>query len=344
MKKCPKCGTILDDSKSKCYMCGASIGVGGPVSFLDNIDNDIGATVANSQDNVFNNGEDIEVLNLNEVSNDDNRQTFVSHSSSTRDYYSSEINQLNLGAIDDYNPFAQENNSNNVNNQMQQSMGQQVPQLQDANDLQPVQTPPNPQKEKKKINWGKNLKTENGEFAVGGMRITKPMIFNAICFVIFLGLIIFAYFKFIRKPSNSNVYVGGLIYSIDSDFINISNDPSSKSYRYNNCEVRVSYGVPSGDDPLDKYFEGVKDSLSSEKDAQFKRDSFNLNGNTWQTLEVQFFVNDRMNENGYEIQTKYKYSSIVFKANIYHISYYNPDFDTKCAEKYAAFQDTLKFE
>ena len=22
MKKCPKCGTILDDSKKTCYMCG----------------------------------------------------------------------------------------------------------------------------------------------------------------------------------------------------------------------------------------------------------------------------------------------------------------------------------
>ena len=58
MKKCPKCGTILDDSKKKCYMCGTELtkSVG---SFAENFDLKIGAQTSKGQDNVFNNGKDL---------------------------------------------------------------------------------------------------------------------------------------------------------------------------------------------------------------------------------------------------------------------------------------------
>ena len=57
MKKCPKCGTILDDSKKKCYMCGTELSTNkNPFGNGLTFDNDIGATVTKNQDNVFNNG------------------------------------------------------------------------------------------------------------------------------------------------------------------------------------------------------------------------------------------------------------------------------------------------
>ena len=55
MKKCPKCNTILDDSKNKCYMCGADLHSRNPIDFMGGFDDQIGATVTKSQDNVFNN-------------------------------------------------------------------------------------------------------------------------------------------------------------------------------------------------------------------------------------------------------------------------------------------------
>ena len=55
MKKCPKCGTVLDDSKKTCYMCGTVLNNNSPLNFGDTFDNQIGATVTKSQDNVFNN-------------------------------------------------------------------------------------------------------------------------------------------------------------------------------------------------------------------------------------------------------------------------------------------------
>ena len=56
MKKCPKCGTILDDSKKQCYMCGTNLDLV-KVDLTEN--RQIGAVVTGGQDNVFNNGEDI---------------------------------------------------------------------------------------------------------------------------------------------------------------------------------------------------------------------------------------------------------------------------------------------
>lgn len=81
MKKCPKCGTILDDSKKKCYMCGADLLRSSITNFGDSFNEQIGATVTTSQDNVFNNVENITAKVDDVVSNNDNA-TFSQQSSS----------------------------------------------------------------------------------------------------------------------------------------------------------------------------------------------------------------------------------------------------------------------
>ena len=55
MKKCPQCGTILEETKKKCYMCGAELQKKSFVDFGDAFDEQVGATITSSQDNVFNN-------------------------------------------------------------------------------------------------------------------------------------------------------------------------------------------------------------------------------------------------------------------------------------------------
>ncbi len=103
MKKCPKCGTILDDSKKKCYMCGADLTASASVGdFSSNFDKSIGSSVTKGVDNVFNNGKDIDVDSediLGGASNNNNG-SFFSHNSSSRDFFGGEINKLNSMSFD----------------------------------------------------------------------------------------------------------------------------------------------------------------------------------------------------------------------------------------------------
>lgn len=95
MKKCPKCGTILDDSKKKCYMCGADLTTSTSVKdFSSNFDSSIGSAVSSGSDNIFNNGKDIDV-DSKDIVNPDNNGSFFSHSSQSKDYFHSEISKLN---------------------------------------------------------------------------------------------------------------------------------------------------------------------------------------------------------------------------------------------------------
>ena len=103
MKKCPKCGTILDDSKKKCYMCGADLTVSASVSdFSSNFDNKIGSSITRGVDNVFNNGKDLDVDSSSIIGNNkDNNGSFFSHNSSSRDFFGGEINKLNSMTFDE---------------------------------------------------------------------------------------------------------------------------------------------------------------------------------------------------------------------------------------------------
>lgn len=94
MKKCPKCGTILDDTKKKCYMCGADVQLKPQIDFMNGFDDQIGAAVTKGQDNVFNSVPDISVKVNEVVEKSNNNATFTS-GSKTADFYKNEMNSLN---------------------------------------------------------------------------------------------------------------------------------------------------------------------------------------------------------------------------------------------------------
>ena len=99
MKKCPKCGTILDDSKKKCYMCGADLQKS-PVDFSASFDSQIGATVTKSQDNVFNNVDNISVK-VSEVINNSNKTATFSQDASSSSFFKNEVDNLNSMKYDE---------------------------------------------------------------------------------------------------------------------------------------------------------------------------------------------------------------------------------------------------
>lgn len=93
MKRCPKCGTVLDDDKKRCYMCGTDLLKSSITQFGESFDAQIGAAVTTSQDNVFNNVNDINA-NLNDAVGNSNpdMSTFTS---SGADFYNNNLNDLN---------------------------------------------------------------------------------------------------------------------------------------------------------------------------------------------------------------------------------------------------------
>lgn len=101
MKKCPKCGTILDDAKKKCYMCGSDIQAKTRVDFMSGFDDQIGAAVTKSQDNVFNAVPDISVKVNEVVANKPSDSATFSSGASSADFFKNEMNSLNSMQYDE---------------------------------------------------------------------------------------------------------------------------------------------------------------------------------------------------------------------------------------------------
>ena len=100
MKKCPKCGTILDDTKKKCYMCGADIQAKPQIDFMNGFNDQIGAAVTKGQDNIFNSVPDISVK-IDEVVQKSNDNAVFSSGSKPADFYKKEMNSLNSMQYDE---------------------------------------------------------------------------------------------------------------------------------------------------------------------------------------------------------------------------------------------------
>jgi len=344
LKKCPKCGTILDDSKTKCYMCGENLGIGGSASFLDNVGNEIDSPKE----------EDIEVLSMEEPQQpQEDVQTFTSHNS-TMDYYSSEINQLNLGnnsgtVVDDYNPFAQDASMQSPLMQ-QQPAPQPIPELPPTNmpamDMQPVQPLPEKPKKQKKVKQPKTPKEHRP--------IPKSMIFNSLCFIIFMGLIIFAYFKFIRKPPNENVHLRGLTYTIDPRFElqNNDNEPTTNYYKYGtDCIIRIEYGFTNdseADSPEKKYLKSVEEEFKNDKNIITGYEELLVKGNKWTTLSVYYIPYENNGEllpsEIEQSKLRFRYLSIFHNGSLYNIQYYNPTTEETCENMFNTFTTTLNLE
>ncbi len=100
MRKCPKCGTILDDTKRKCYMCGSDIQLKTQIDFLNGFDDQVGAAVTKSQDNVFNSVPDISVKLDDVMPKAEENVTFTS-SSNSADVFKNQLNNLNSMQYDE---------------------------------------------------------------------------------------------------------------------------------------------------------------------------------------------------------------------------------------------------
>ena len=93
MKKCPKCGTILDDSKKTCYMCGTNLNQASFSHFGDTFDSQLGATTSENQDNVFGKQKELNPFSKEDVKENQDNTTFMSQEKVH--FFNENVNNLN---------------------------------------------------------------------------------------------------------------------------------------------------------------------------------------------------------------------------------------------------------
>lgn len=406
MKKCPKCGTILDDSKKQCYMCGASLEEKKSTSndFSNPFDATIGATVSKGQDNVFNNGEDI-TIKPKEVVKKNNDNVFFSQNSSSQDFFGGEINKLNSMSYDERSSikkgidnlfnskskFKSKNSTNKekknekVNNKITYSTMPKKDENQSKpiphnnppqpkpekpkptpktnqffnDDIQDSKTPPPPKKvfdfenknqkpnnmnplvPKPNINRKSQRQTKIKEMQFTGD--TKRMAVNFVCILLFIGMLVFVYFAFLKKDKSTDL--AGLVYQINDEFKLSSQDSMSRYYKYNDkCTVRVNYGATnSADNFIDNYLKNIEETYIKDKDATASYDELKINDNVWTTLSIVYLKKETSGIGGAAPLARYRYTTIINKGNFYSIIFTNMDEDQACEQKYEEFANTLNF-
>jgi hypothetical protein len=397
MKKCPKCGTILDDSKKTCYMCGTVLQKSNITNFGESFNEQIGATISSSQDNAFNDtknpfGSNIDNVGAVNAANNEIRDIKNSNSDSM---YSNQINSLNSLEYDsnksaieklfeDDSRFKKNNtntfdfdeminssnnaNSNNTNYNMpintyndndsydemlKESTGDYSNNDNKQNNNQMYGSNNNTnygkvKKDKKSINWGSNLtgsKKSSSNLVIG--KISPSLIFNTICFIVFIGLMCFVYFKYIRSDNTYKVSdFGGLYYSIDKSFKLETDDPSRKIYsRGDSCSININYGTTTDvEGYVSEYFDELTKQYK-DKEMHTAVQEVTIGTNKWQELTVVDFKENPTSSNGeYSTLEKYKYISIVYKGNYYTVIYANLSLDNDCSMYYNKFRETLAFK
>ncbi len=206
--------------------------------------------------------------------------------------------------------------------------------------------------EKPLINWGNNLVGDKNNVSGYKDKVSKKSglnintVFNLLCVVIFIGGMYFVFNYFNKKDeSPKEVNLGGLIYTIDEDFVLKSDDVASKYYVYgDSCAVRVSYQTGAGqDDFIDSYFASIKETYSKMENIQTVEELLKINNNEWSSLNIGELQNNPSGGGG-RLVIKYKDVGIVHKNNFYSIKYTNSMDSAECSAKFNAFMDTLNFD
>ncbi len=378
MKKCPKCGTVLDDSKKKCYMCGADLLKNSSVNFGDSFNAQIGATMSGGQNNAFNS--DNNVNNINNV-NFNNVSSNIGSSNGSSNLFQNQLNGLNSLQYDDRSKFekmldndkkkgkkSNDRKQDVINNTAASNVNSQnnvsVPGFSSVDEFIKAQNQSSTRntnlKEKTNlnkadINWGNNLSGSNKDVFKFRDKVDKKkeskfslnVLFNFICFLICVGGIAFVYFKFVKGDTqNGEVSFGGLKYTIDEKFVLKTDDSHSRYYTYgDNCAVRLNYGVTNNPDGfIESYFEKVKDTYSNRDDYNTSIQKITINDNEWSEVNVQGLKENAAAPGGYSFYSKYKHIAIVYKGNYFDIVYANTEDDSTCSAMYDTLVKSFSFE
>lgn len=351
MKKCPKCGTILDDSKKKCYMCGADLNNDVTKRFDGAFDNPVGANTTSGQNNVFSNGLDFSVKGKDVVNKNGNSSYFSQDSSSATVFGNPNKKDDVPLTVPVFKPEPRQyiNKSGNTmnvnNNQNQKSIPKKTPKA------KKVKQPkiPKIKKEKKdsSITWGNTMGEGTHKFNKAIKGVSFATIFNFLCLIISICFIIFIYFHFVKNKNDKNVLsIGDLTYEVDEAVRLEAEDKYSRYYMLgDSCAFKIYYGETNDVAGfVDNYFEQVKAEYESQDGLTTRIDELKINDNLWSSLSIVEFGDNQAAIGGISSVIRYKYTSIVYNNHYYKIIYVNTENSSECSNVYDDFIDTLDFK
>ena len=371
MKRCPKCGTILDDSKKTCYMCGTVLKENN-MNYNNSFDKQIGANLTNRQDNVFNNRGEIK-NGVNDIAQNSNKNVMYSQKGSApATFFQNNFSDSKNVRFDDRtalekvfsndNRFKNENvnNSNNQKGNYSINWTSKDSQNKAKRPMVNNQTPIVPsqvknsktkknKKEKKvsvKNNPAPKNNLKNKKIKGGNFNLSLSFVFNLVCFILFVSAIIFVYFKLLIPNKYENAKFGGLIYNISKDFNLKSNGKYNRYYTMgDDCAISINYGETANVDTyVDDYFAQIKSEYDNKEGFTTQMQELRIKDNLWYELNVIEFQENPASSTGYSTLTKYRFVSMVYKGTYYDIRYVNIQNDSTCSASYDSFINTLSIE
>ena len=206
------------------------------------------------------------------------------------------------------------------------------------------------EKVKPSINWGEGLvdsSVDDYKDKVNKVKKKKSLagLFNFLSILIFIGLVGFGYFKFIKPSMDTNKEMGRLSYTINKDFKLSNKAEDNRFYSYGeSCGLRLSYGSTNDANSfVDNYFNDIKTQYESDMNSFTEKSSLKINGNTWSELSV-IYLEDVEDLSKKENIVKYRYVSIVYEGKFYHTVFVNPNNDKKCYDMYEEFIQSMEFD
>ena len=178
------------------------------------------------------------------------------------------------------------------------------------------------------------------------MKEIGRMVFNLACVVIFVGILIFVYFRFIKIDSTEQL--DGLQYQIPNYFKLNRTDAHEKFYvskeHGNVCSFEVISGTVA--DPngyVENYFQYVKSLYASDEKAVPTLQEMKIKGNTWKTEKFIYLPEDGKEVSADSIIPRYSYTIITYNGSFYVVRATNRDEDKTCHEEFMKFLNSMDF-
>lgn len=333
--RCPKCGAFLDNNKTICFMCGATLNNENVEENVE-MNNDNNNSFDNGFNNVnpFGNSFDNNQMNNDSFSNSFNNDSFNNFEGQNNNGFNNpNVNDLNNNPTNNFNVGNEE-----INNKIFGRKDEVV-----FND------------DYKNIKL-EDIKTDKDMFDFFSEHKKGIKFFFLGLLVLGVGFGIFMFVKNKMAPEKKEPLIGNLYFVIEDDFDLIENSQTGMVYsltgsKGSDCSISISSGTTtSGNHVLDFFDSNVK-KFEPEKDRDgniinplkvfnAETNEFEVNDQLWS--RQYFYYRADLNSAEYSL-LKNIFLSTMYKGYYYDISLVNNSNSTTCNVALDSFVNTLEF-